>query len=193
MQDKAKNLFRGVMVSAVALGFMGTAALTTPAGAQTTCVDEPGLALFDQGGDGILDVADLQRVANLFPDNARLQELVAQASADPNFSIQYDGNCDGGGETPVPTEPGTTPVPTEPGTTPVPTEPGTTPAPGGNNGGGDDNGTTDPGTTPGGDVSDLPDTGAGQEAANNSGIWLMAAAGSAVAASGAAIFRSKKA
>jgi hypothetical protein len=179
------------MTGAIALGFMGSAAISTPVAAQTSCVNEPGLALFDQDSpkDGVLDVDDLNAVAALFPDNARLQELVAQASADPNFAIQYDGNCGGTTDpTPVPTE--------EPGDgttdpTPVPTE---EPGDGDDNGGETPGGQTPGGETPGGGdgVSELPDTGAGV-AESSTSSWIMMSIGGALAAFGAFVFRTKKA
>ena len=57
MQVTSNGVFRGLMTGAIALGFMGTAALSTPVSAQRRCLlHEPGLALFDQDSpkDGIL-------------------------------------------------------------------------------------------------------------------------------------------
>jgi hypothetical protein len=73
----------------------GAPTATAPSTRNYVCVNEPGLAFFDDDNDGILSIAELQAVAAAFPNDAELQSLAARAAADLNFEgIQYDGNCD---------------------------------------------------------------------------------------------------
>lgn len=53
------------------------------------CVNEPGLAFFDSNDDGGLSLAELQEVANAFPNDAVLRDLVSQAETDGLASLDY--------------------------------------------------------------------------------------------------------
>ncbi len=97
MRGRKSLTLRGFAMILVAMGVMsmGATSVSAQTVTQGNCVNEPGLAFFDTNKDGLLDVAELQAVAASFPDDADLQALVQQASADPTFVIQFDGNCDG--------------------------------------------------------------------------------------------------
>ncbi|MBA2760338.1 MAG: hypothetical protein H0U38_11695, partial [Chloroflexia bacterium] len=112
MRGRKSLTLRGFAMILVAMGVMsmGATSVSAQTVTQGNCVNEPGLAFFDTNDDGRLDVAELRAVAAAFPDDAELQGLVQQASADPTFVIQYTGNCDGAGTTPPPGT-GTTPTP----------------------------------------------------------------------------------
>ncbi len=191
MRGRKSLTLRGFAMILVAMGVMsmGATSVSAQTVTQGNCVNEPGLAFFDTNDDGLLDVAELQAVAAAFPDDAELQGLVQQASADPTFVIQYDGNCDGAGTTPpVGETPGTgttPPVGETPGTgttPPVGETPGTgtTPPPATGDDDDDDNGDG---------VSELPDTGTGVSDGQNGATLLLVGVGGVLALVGAFALR----
>ena len=182
MRIKMSGVARLLVMAIMAVGFFAVAT-TSVSAQQYECVNEPGLELLDPTkGDNVLTLSDLQSIAAQFPNNARLQELVAQAQSEGLAGIQY-ANC---GTTPQPTQ---APGGTNP--TPAPTQ-----APGGDGTGADtdtggddtDGGDTDAGT--GGEVvAELPETGAGT--ANNADNMnaLLLGAGSVLVLAGTVVWR----
>jgi hypothetical protein len=222
MQMNPKHMFRGMMVSAVALGVMGTAALTTDVAAQgSVCVLNPGLALADGDKDGTVTLGEIDAVIALIQnpdDKADLQSARDQAAARGVTDIRYQGctpdggstdggSTDGGTTDGGSTDGGTTDGgstdggSTDGGTTDGGSTDGGTTDGGSTDGGSTDGGTTDGGSTDGGStdggstdgVSELPETGTGEAASNAGAGWLMVSVGSVIAGAGAFIFRTKKA
>ncbi len=100
------------------------------------------------------------RVSRISADDAELQALVAEAAGDPNFSIRYDGNCDGADTgTDTGADTGTTP------------------------GNGDDDDDDN------GGVSELPDTGTGAGNGQNGAGLLLVGVGGLLALVGAFALR----
>jgi len=94
MKDRLRECWRAIVAGVLALALLGVSAPSSfAAPVNTGCVNQPALQLFDPNGDGLLTLAELKRVAGLFPSNKDLQDAVQAIENDGLTGVRYDGEC----------------------------------------------------------------------------------------------------